>query len=42
MDKQGDAFKELSAAELSDALDRLGLHGACLDEVRQKYKYHQL
>jgi len=30
MDKQVEAFKELSAAAVSDALVRLGLHGACL------------
>ncbi|MGH7828852.1 MAG: RraA family protein [Candidatus Binatia bacterium] len=30
MDKIVDGFKKLSAAAVSDAIDRLGLHGACL------------
>ncbi len=30
MDSQIEAFKKLSVAVVSDALDRLGLHGACL------------
>ncbi len=30
MDARVEAFKKLSAAAVSDALDRLGLHGACL------------
>lgn len=30
MDPRIEAFKKLSAAAVSDALDRLGLHGACL------------
>jgi len=30
MDAYVEAFKKLSAAAVSDALDRLGLHGACL------------
>lgn len=30
MDEKVDAFKELSVAAVSDAMDRLGLHGACL------------
>lgn len=30
MDPRVEAFKKLSAAAVSDALDHLGLHGACL------------
>lgn len=39
MDKTVEAFKSISIAAVSDALDRLGLHGTCLGISPLKYGY---
>jgi regulator of RNase E activity RraA len=40
MDKIVEAFKSISIAAVSDALDRLGLRGTCLGISPLKYGYH--
>lgn len=40
MDKIVEAFKSISIAAVSDALDRLGIHGTCLGISPLNYGYH--
>lgn len=40
MDKIVEAFKQVSIAAVSDALDRLGIHGTCVGISPLQYGYH--